>query len=71
MWAMDQAPEGMDETVGRQALEILARVAGLRVPAEDMDELALALLRECETLHALREIPASDEPIYGFDPRWK
>ena len=68
---MSGARVKIDRTNGYQVLEVLTRIAGVKVPAEDKEKLLLALLRECEMLQTLRDGPASGEPIYGFDPRWR
>lgn len=54
------------------SLHVLARLAGLDVPPEDIQPL-LAALRSL--LAAADEIAAAEidflEPIAGFDPRWR
>lgn len=55
----------------RSAVEAICRLAGLRLSAEEMDEVGQLLAAHVERTAALRRVDTSGvEPITSFDPRW-
>ena len=55
-----------------ETVQLLARLAGLTIPAEDIEPLVGALRNHLASLAALDELDLTEvDPITTFDPRWK
>lgn len=61
-------PDDVDANVVR----VLAAVAGISVPDEDVEPLVGALRNHLKGMEALDALDLDDhDPIVVFDPRWK
>lgn len=60
------------EEVDRETVQVLACVAGIRVPDEDLDALVAALRNHLEGVAALDALDLDEsDPIVTFDARWQ
>ena len=74
-WSRFQAPNPTicwePEEVDAEVIRILARIAGITVPDEDVEALISALRNHLALVAALMEVDLGDaDPIVTFDPRW-
>ena len=54
-----------------EEVQLLAKLQGVHIPAEDLDGLTGAFAAHLESLAALDQSDYADgEPIVHFDPRW-
>ena len=54
-----------------ETITLLARLAGLSIPSEDIEPLAGALQNQLASIELLEEMELGDvTPSYTFDPRW-
>jgi Asp-tRNA(Asn)/Glu-tRNA(Gln) amidotransferase C subunit len=59
------------EPISTDTVKQLGHLAGLDIPAEDLDELAEALTNQLASVALLDQVDLSGvDPILEFDPRW-
>jgi hypothetical protein len=55
-----------------EVVDVLAGVAGISVPEEDLELLSAVLANQLAGVRRLEELDLGDvEPIVSFDPRWR
>jgi hypothetical protein len=60
------------EDVDAEVVRVLARVAGIELPDEDLEPLVGALRAHLARMKALELLDLGDaEPVLTFDPRWE
>jgi Asp-tRNA(Asn)/Glu-tRNA(Gln) amidotransferase C subunit len=64
-------PRASAAPISPEVVALLARLAGLMLPPEDIEPLATALRSQLASIEALDELDLTDvNPILEFDPRW-
>ena len=64
-------PRASAAPISPEVVALLARLAGLTLPPEDIEPLATALCSQLASIEALDELDLTDvNPILEFDPRW-
>jgi hypothetical protein len=54
-----------------ETLELIAQLAGITLPPEDIDGLAGALRNQLAAIELIDRLDLSDvQPALGFNPRW-
>jgi len=62
----------MDFELNEDALQTLAGLAGVAIPAEDVESLLAVLRNQLRLAETLRPLDYSDVvPILSLDPRWR
>jgi len=64
-------PSAGSITIDPATITVLARLAGLAIPSEDIEPLAGALQNQLASIELVEEMELGDvTPSYTFDPRW-
>ncbi len=64
-------PSAGSIAIDPETITLLARLAGLSIPSEDIEPLAGALQNQLASIELLEEMELGDvTPSCTFDPRW-
>jgi Asp-tRNA(Asn)/Glu-tRNA(Gln) amidotransferase C subunit len=62
---------GAGDEISRETLELLAQIAGIKVPAEDAAALRDALRNQLASMEQIDRLDLTGvQPALRFDPRW-